>query len=66
MSLDVPTALLERAQQGEIGDAEFVDCVRLSLPYAGQVISGVREPGRRAVRCSTSVPSCATADHLTE
>ena len=41
MSLDVPTALLERAQHGEIEDAEFVDCVRLSLPYAWQVISGV-------------------------
>ncbi|MGH3771124.1 MAG: SCO5389 family protein [Pseudonocardiaceae bacterium] len=41
MSLDVPTALLERAQQGEVDDADFVDCVRLSLPYAWQVISGV-------------------------
>jgi hypothetical protein len=41
MSLDVPTALLERAQQGEVDDIDFVDCVRLSLPYAWQVISGV-------------------------
>jgi hypothetical protein len=41
MSLDVPTTLLERAQHGEVGDSEFVDCVRLSLPYAWQVISGV-------------------------
>jgi hypothetical protein len=137
MSLDVPPALLERAQQGEVDDADFVDCVRLSLPYAWQVISGVvaelaqdghtsefadheipppsesargqllralasdairgglerhfgvswlsrtatvsRRSGPpqptvpatgpsspRAVRCSTRVPSCATADHLTE
>jgi hypothetical protein len=41
MSLDVPTALLERAQRGEVDDVEFVDCVRLSLPYAWAVISGV-------------------------
>jgi hypothetical protein len=41
MSLDVPVALLERAQQGEVGNTEFVDCVRQSLPYAWQVISGV-------------------------
>ncbi|MGH3865010.1 MAG: SCO5389 family protein [Pseudonocardiaceae bacterium] len=41
MSLDVPTTLLERAQQGEVDDAAFIDCVRLSLPYAWQVISGV-------------------------
>ena len=34
MSLDVPTALLERAEAGEVDDGEFVDCVRQSLPYA--------------------------------
>ena len=41
MSLDVPFALLQRAEHGEVADAEFVDCVRRSLPYAWQVISGV-------------------------
>jgi hypothetical protein len=41
MSLDVPAALLERAEQGEVSDAEFVDCVRDSLPYAWQVVSQV-------------------------
>ncbi|HWG98192.1 MAG TPA: SCO5389 family protein [Pilimelia sp.] len=41
MSLDVPTALLERAERGEVTDAEFVDCVRTSLPYAWQTISQV-------------------------
>jgi hypothetical protein len=41
MSLDVPLALLQRAQYGEVDDAEFVDCVRQSLPYAWQVISSV-------------------------
>jgi hypothetical protein len=41
MSLDVPTALLERAEAGEVSDAEFVDCVRQSLPYAWSIVSQV-------------------------
>jgi hypothetical protein len=41
MSLDVPTALLDRAERGEVTDAEFVACVRDSLPYAWKVISAV-------------------------
>jgi hypothetical protein len=41
MSLDVPAALLERAESGTVTDAEFVACVRESLPYAWQVISEV-------------------------
>ncbi|MDT4987269.1 MAG: hypothetical protein QOI74_1363, partial [Micromonosporaceae bacterium] len=41
MSLNVPTALLERAETGPVDDAAFVACVRDSLPYAWAVISGV-------------------------
>ncbi|HEX4700722.1 MAG TPA: SCO5389 family protein [Pseudonocardiaceae bacterium] len=41
MSLDVPTALLARAERGEVDDAEFIAVVRNSLPYAWQVISTV-------------------------
>ena len=41
MSLDVPTALLDKAESGAVTDAEFVDCVRRSLPYAWQVVSQV-------------------------
>jgi hypothetical protein len=41
MSLEVPAELLERAEYGAVTDAEFVACVRDSLPYAWQVISGV-------------------------
>lgn len=41
MSLDVPAALLERAEAGHVDDAEFVDCVRDSLPYAWTVVSDV-------------------------
>ena len=39
MSLHVPDALLERAVAGPVDDAEFVDCVRQSLPYAWDVVS---------------------------
>lgn len=39
MSLDVSAELLERAERGEVADAEFVGCVRSSLPYAWKVIS---------------------------
>jgi len=41
MSLDVPAALLERAERGEVPDTEFVSVVRDSLPYAWTVISSV-------------------------
>ncbi|MFI5838575.1 SCO5389 family protein [Catenuloplanes sp. NPDC051500] len=42
MSLDVPTALLERVERGQVvDDAEFVDVVRQSLPYAWTIVSEV-------------------------
>jgi hypothetical protein len=41
MSLTVPAELLDRARQGEVDDAAFLDCVRTSLPYAWSVISGL-------------------------
>jgi hypothetical protein len=41
MSLDVPTALIEKAEHGEVDDVEFVACVRSSLPYAWTVVEGV-------------------------
>ncbi|NKY52400.1 SCO5389 family protein [Nocardia vermiculata] len=41
MSLDVPAALLERAESGPVSDEEFVECVRTSLPYAYDVVSRV-------------------------
>src|SRR6187551_2034277 len=48
MSLDVPTALLERAEAGPVDDAEFVACVRQSLPYAWAVVSEVAGDLHRA------------------
>jgi hypothetical protein len=41
MSLNVPTSLLQQAETGEVPDAEFLSCVRQSLPYAWAVISQV-------------------------
>jgi hypothetical protein len=41
MSLTVSPDLLAVAERGEVSDAEFVDCVRTSLPYAWAVISTV-------------------------
>lgn len=53
MSLEVPTALLERAEAGDVDDAEFVECVRRSLPYAYRVISEAVSTGQH----STPPPS---------
>ena len=39
MSLDVPTALIEKAEHGEVADVEFVACVKSSLPYAWTVVA---------------------------
>ena len=41
MSLNVAPDLLERAERGEVAEADFVDCVRTSLPYAWDTISGL-------------------------
>ncbi|GAA4636532.1 SCO5389 family protein [Actinoallomurus vinaceus] len=41
MSLTVSPELIERARRDDVDDAAFVDCVRTSLPYAWQVVSGL-------------------------
>jgi hypothetical protein len=41
MSLTVSPALLAQANRGEVDDAVFLDCVRTSLPYAWEVITGL-------------------------
>ncbi|MEV4482999.1 SCO5389 family protein [Micromonospora coxensis] len=43
MSLTVPPALLDAAESGPVDDAEFVACVRDSLPYAWQLVTRVVE-----------------------
>ena len=41
MSLTVPPTLLEQASHGEVADAQFLDCVRTSLPYAWDLVTGL-------------------------
>ncbi|MGS2618737.1 SCO5389 family protein [Micromonospora sp. LZ34] len=41
MSLTVPPALLNAAERGPVDDAEFIACVRDSLPYAFQTVRRV-------------------------
>jgi hypothetical protein len=41
MSLTVSPELLDAAERGQVSDAEFVECVRTSLPYAWDLVSRV-------------------------
>jgi NucS shadow ORF len=41
MSLAVTPGLLEQAIHGEVDDDAFLDCVRTSLPYAWDVVTGL-------------------------
>ncbi|MFI9160870.1 SCO5389 family protein [Kitasatospora aureofaciens] len=41
MSLDVSPALLDQARNGRVDEADFLDTVRASLPYAYQVVAGL-------------------------
>jgi hypothetical protein len=43
VSLDVPTAVIDAAQRGEMDDAQFVAVVRDSLPYAWEVVSAAAD-----------------------
>ncbi|GGM31751.1 SCO5389 family protein [Dactylosporangium sucinum] len=62
MSLNVPTALLERAEAGPVDDAEFVACVRDSLPYAWSVISEVASTTGEAGYAEHAVPPPGEAE----
>jgi len=41
MSLDVSPDLLRQAEEGTVDEADFVDAVRTSLPYAYDLIAGL-------------------------
>ena len=41
MSLTVPADVLERAQQGNVSDGDFITCIQASLPYAWSVITAL-------------------------
>jgi hypothetical protein len=59
LSLTVPAALLEQAERGPVSDADFIECIKNSLPYAWGVVEGLaaelERTGEPAVQ-STSVP----------
>jgi hypothetical protein len=62
MSLDVPPALLARAEAGTVSDDEFVACVRASLPYAWEVVSRVADAARTADFADHEVPPPGEAE----
>jgi hypothetical protein len=68
MSLDVSPALLDAAERGDVPDADFVACVRDSLPYAWQVIETVahdlRTGGGDVARHAVPPPSEAERGEL--
>ncbi|HLZ62733.1 MAG TPA: SCO5389 family protein [Ktedonosporobacter sp.] len=41
MSLNVPAAMIEQAQAGEVRTSDFLQCIKESLPYAWQLIEGL-------------------------
>jgi len=43
MSLTVPQALLEQAQQGAVREEDFLSCIQASLPYAWLIVAGTAE-----------------------
>ncbi|MUL40084.1 hypothetical protein FZ103_02640 [Streptomonospora sp. PA3] len=43
MSLTVSPELLHKAEQGPVDNADFIACIRESLPYAWSVVSGLAE-----------------------
>jgi hypothetical protein len=43
MSLTVSPDLLDRARDGDVADGVFIDCIRTSLPYAWELVSGLIE-----------------------
>jgi hypothetical protein len=59
LSLTVPDALLEQAERGPVSDADFIECIRNSLPYAWGLIeelaAELERTGEPAAQ-STSVP----------
>lgn len=64
MSLTVPSDLLEKAQRGPVEDAEFVACIRESLPYAWGMVERLAKEmdasGARSVQNLEVPPDDAT------
>ncbi|GCE49007.1 hypothetical protein EI42_01521 [Thermosporothrix hazakensis] len=41
MSLNVPPALIEQAEKGEVRLSDFLQCIKESLPYAWNLVEGL-------------------------
>ncbi len=63
MSLDVSEDLLAKAEAGAVDDAEFIDCVRRSLPFAWELVGKVVSDLKDGVAASTG--STRFADNTT-
>lgn len=63
MSLDVSEDLLAKAEAGEVGDADFIDCVKQSLPFAWELIAKVVNDLKNGVVSSSG--STQFADNTT-
>ncbi|WP_431677453.1 SCO5389 family protein [Kitasatospora sp. KL5] len=67
MSLNVPAALLEKAEHGDVEEAAFVETVRDSLPYAYRLVarlSGELEDSPEEFADNTVAPSDAERGQL--
>lgn len=63
MSLDVSEDLLAKAEAGAVDDAEFIDCVQRSLPFAWELVCKVVAELKDGVAASTG--SLQFADNTT-
>ncbi|RRS01914.1 SCO5389 family protein [Glycomyces terrestris] len=63
MSLDVSEDLLAKAEAGEVTDAEFLDCIKQSLPFAWDLFAKVADDLKHGVVSSTG--STQFADNTT-
>lgn len=63
MSLDVSEDLLHKAEAGEVGDADFIACVKQSLPFAWELIAKVVNDLKNGVVSSSG--SAQFADNTT-
>ncbi|MCH7231953.1 SCO5389 family protein [Glycomyces sp. L485] len=63
MSLDVSEDLLAKAEAGQVSDADFIDCVKNSLPFAWELVSKVVADLKNGVAASTG--STQFADNTT-
>jgi hypothetical protein len=43
VSLTVPATLLKQAQEGDVHEEDFLQCIQDSLPYAWSVVAGTAE-----------------------